>query len=263
MFERMNEVLKNQPDWLEVALPPGTYDALKKSLARLGTTPEQAVTVFAQRVIGLSDDRPNGAVQEITNSVIRDLMTQSLIVPTGSFYRVELPDYAKPAFVTVSKSYFGTLDDFSAFFTAYNMDDKSDLREVHMTEVPVLATRSSHADDFQIEHLNIHGWPHYMSGTAMESVHVWLKYNNRYYRCIRARLTNLHYDTEPDGEPMLYTGMSWGFPAIIEYSAPYTYNRLYETEKIFDTWEEAEADIRAFNGEVVLTEFFNDIFGDG
>lgn len=263
MFERWNEMLKNQPDWLEVPLPPGTYDSMKVSLAGLGVTPEQAVAVFAERVIASSDEHPVRAVQEIANSAIRDLMTQSLIEPTGNFYRVGLPDYAKPAFVTVNKSYFGTLDDLSAFFTAYNMDDKSDLREVHMTEVPVLATRSFHTECFQIEHLNIHGWPHYMSGTKMESIHVWLKYANRYYRCIRARLTNLRYDTEPDGEPILYNGTSWGFPAIIEYSDPYTYNRLYETERIFDTWEEAEADIRAFNGEAVLTEFFNDIFGDG
>lgn len=93
--------------------------------------------------------------------------------------------------------------------------------------------------------------------------HVWLKRDNRYYRCVRARLTDLHYDTEPDGQPKRYTGTTWGFPAIIDYSEPYTYNRLYETERIFNIWEEAEADIRAFSDDAILTEFFNDIFGDG
>ena len=93
--------------------------------------------------------------------------------------------------------------------------------------------------------------------------HVWLKHDNRYYRCVRARLTDLHYDTEPDGQPKRYTGTTWGFPSIIDYSEPYTYNRLYETERIFNTWEEAEADIRAFSDDAILTEFFNDIFGDG
>lgn len=263
MFERWNEMLKNQPDWLEVAMPPGTYEAMKASLVRLGITPEQAVAVFAERLIASSAEQPVRAVQEIANSAIRDLMTQSLIEPTGNFYHVELPDYANPAFVTATKSYFGTLDDLSAFFTAYNMDDKSDLRELHLTEVPVLATRNAHTDNFLIEHLNIHNCAYYMSGTGMESVHVWLKHDNRYYRCVRARLTDLHYDTEPDGQPKRYTGTTWGFPAIIDYSEPYTYNRLYETERIFNTWEEAEADIRAFSSDAVLTEFFNDIFGDG
>lgn len=263
MFERMNEILSNQPDWLEVALPPGTYDAMKESLARLGTTPEQAVKVFAKSVIALSGDQRSWVLQELSIAAISRLMTQSMIVPTMSFYHVALPDYANPAFVTARKSYFGTLDDLAGFFTAYNMDDKSDLHEIALTEVPVLAARTAYTDDFQIEHLNIHDCPYYMSGTGMESVHVWLKHDNRYYRCVRACLSNLHYDTAPEGEPKLYTGMSWGFPSIIEYVEPYTYNRLYETEKIFDTWEEAEADIRAFKGEVVLTEFFSDIFGDG
>ena len=132
-----------------------------------------------------------------------------------------------------------------------------------MTPVPIMGTRSARNRDYQVAHQNIYGFPYYMSSRMVESVHVWLKYDNRYYRCIRARMDRLHYSDELDDSLKPLHGIFWGFPHIIEYAEPYTYNRLFEKEKVFDTWEEAERDMKAFTCEIVLTEVFNDIFGDG
>ena len=97
----------------------------------------------------------------------------------------------------------------------------------------------------------------------VESVHVWLKYEKRYYRCIRARMKDLHYETDDNIGPKPISSPFWGYPHIIEYAKPYTYNRLYEVEKIFDTWSEAEKDMKSFTWEIILTGFFSDIFGNG
>lgn len=265
MFEEWNEALKNQPDWLEVSLPPGTEQRLENRLKSLNVTKEQAVQTFVQRILAtVRDDDPKPSVTQIADSTICDLMTQLLIEPTDPFYRVELPDYACPAFVTWTHDLFGTLMDIDAFLAAHTEEQRKNLGQLQLTAVPVMATRTAHNWDYEVEHLNVYGWPYIMHSKMVESVHVWVKYGDRYYRCIRARMDSLAYSTpeiHDDTHPL--EGHSWGYPHIIEYVKPYTFNRLYEVEAIFETWEEAEKDIKAFDGQINLTEVFNDILGDG
>ena len=76
MFEQWDEALKHQPDWLEVALPPGTEQLLVDRLSSIGVTKEQAVQAFVQRILATGkDDVPKLTVSEIIDSSICDLMT--------------------------------------------------------------------------------------------------------------------------------------------------------------------------------------------
>ena len=264
MFERMQELLKDQPDWLEVPMPTGMYEDLKQALVQFGASPEQAVNLFAQRIIAVAaKDRPKPTQHTIAKLTIQDMLPQMMIEPEGHFFHINLPNYAAPAFVTLQKDYFGSLEDIDAFMSLLDENEQQQVGSVQLTPVPIMGTRSAQNRDYQVAHQNIYGFPYYMSSRMVESVHVWLKYDNRYYRCIRARMDRLHYSDELDDSLKPLHGISWGFPHIIEYAEPYTYNRLYEKEKVFDTWEEAERDMKAFTCEIVLTEVFNDIFGDG
>jgi len=265
LFEAWSEQLEHQPDWLEVPLPTGVEERFAERLRLLGLTKEQAIQHYVLRVLDtVKDDLPKPSVSEIADLAIRDLMTQLLIEPTGPFYRVEIPDYACPAFITWTQDLFGTLEDINAFLAAHTEEQRKNLGDLRLTAVPIMGTRSARNSDYKVEHLNVYGWPYIMHSKMVESVHVWLKYGDRYYRCIRARMEALCYST-PDLDDGLHPlkDHSWGYPHIIDYCSPYTFNRLYEVEKIFDTWEEAEKDMKSFTWEINLTEVFNDILGDG
>lgn len=51
MFERVEEMLKNQPDWLEVSFPAGTLDAVNERLSSIGATAEQVVRNYVMRLL--------------------------------------------------------------------------------------------------------------------------------------------------------------------------------------------------------------------
>ena len=59
----------------------------------------------------------------------------------------------------------------------------------------------------------------------------------------------------------------WGYPHLIEYKADekLLVNTLAETEKYFDTLEEAQADHERFINapDPIFTEFCKDILADG
>lgn len=266
MFDPWNEVLKHQPDWLDVPLPNGSLEQFQERIRDFGLSPEQAVQAFVRRVIATAKENHSSceAVPQIADLVIIDSMTQLLIEPTGPFFRVELPDYACPAFVTLTKNFFGTLEDINAFLAAHSEEQRTNLGDLKLTAVPIMGTRTAKNSDYKVEHLNVYGWPYIMHSKMVESVHVWLKYDDRYYRCVRARMEALAYSTpEIDDGIHPLEGHSWGYPHLIEYVKPYTFNRLYEVEKSFDTWDEAEKDMKSFVWEIDLTEVFNDILGDG
>ena len=173
MFDQWDEALKHQPDWLEVSLPPGTEQQLEDRLKSIGVTKEQAVQAFVQRILAsIKEDEPKPIVSEIIDSSICDLMTQLLIEPTDPFYRVELPDYACPSFITRTQDLFGTLKDIDAFLAAHTEEQRKNLGQLQLTAVPVMATRTAHNWDYEVEHLNVYGWPYIMHSKMVESVHV-------------------------------------------------------------------------------------------
>lgn len=193
-------------------------------------------------------------------------LTQVRNEPAEPFYHVELPDLAKPAFITWTKSYFGTGDDLSRFLSLHAAKERNELyTSLKLTPVHVLKTARALFCDYAARHLNTYGFPHIMNGKTVESVHVWLKHEDRYYRVVCARILDLTLTLEDEDLPPLTLQDSWGLPHIIGYDEPYIFNRLYEVEKIFRTMQEVEDDMKRFELEpdIILTEFFNDILGDG
>ena len=65
MFERMQELLKDQPDWLEVPMPTGMYEDLKQALVQFGASPEQAVNLCVVVVVGFLAMNANGSIEGI------------------------------------------------------------------------------------------------------------------------------------------------------------------------------------------------------
>lgn len=82
MFERMQKLIKDQPDWLEVPMPTGMYEELKQALVQFGASPEQAVNLFAKRIIAVAaKDRPKPTLHTISNMTIQDMLPQMMIEP--------------------------------------------------------------------------------------------------------------------------------------------------------------------------------------
>jgi len=97
----------------------------------------------------------------------------------------------------------------------------------------------------------------------IESIHLWIQSGERFYRCMKARLSKPSYyckDTDTSHE---LGGVLWGHPGILEVEQGVISNRLYVVEKIFKTCEEMQADILTFDERPILTELLDEIFGDG
>jgi len=263
MFERMEAFLKNAPDWLEVEFPPGTIEGVKTKLKDSGLTPEEAVRHFIESIqmrIRAKEEPVDTNV--ICDHAIDDVLSKHLKEPIDSFYSIMLPDYSLPGFVSGNKYYFGTFAEITGVLGRLEDESRRNLGEIMLTPVPIMASRTVHKGEYSVEHLNTYRWPHQMSCESLDSIHVWIKHGDKYLRCMRGCLKKLCYESAFNEDP-LPIEHSWGFPNMMVFLEDYTFIRLYVTEKSFDSWEEAEQDIRSFDGDVVLTEFFNDIFGDG
>lgn len=205
-------------------------------------------------------------------------------------YRLLLDDYSAASFTSMSKEYFGTLDEIAEFMSAL-ADDKDDCENqkellgaytkfcngekdithnVAYREVPflvrakTLCSSKTEVFDYSWEHLNTWHFPYYMKCDRAESTHIWLSCRGEYYRCIQTSFTNLCYsDLGDEYNPM--GSMIWGFPQQIAGRNGNLRNRLFVVEKRFKNKFEAMRDYASFeaNKDVCFAEILNDIFGDG
>lgn len=179
-------------------------------------------------------------------------------------YRVELEDFSRPPFSSGTKPYFGTCHDihnFNAFLASvpgFKLDGP-----LLRTRMEILGIRTSTNSNFQHQHLNVWGWPYEIHCDLVESIHVWLRHKNSFYRCLKSRLVGASYYCDASDSLHPLGTMIWGHPGVLEYSNSTLYNRLFEIENIFSSEEELRDDMSAFDGKPVLAEFLNDIFGDG
>lgn len=206
------------------------------------------------------------------------------------YYRLELDDYAKPGFVSFSKYYFGTLNEirmwlsaieaeedrsknFQSLFEAYEafLGGQTDVTHfVAYNNVPflrratVLYQEELELHDYQWEHTNIWGFPYYMRCKSVNTTHLWLRCDRKYYRYVYARFLNLEYAVK-SGFWHELDGGYWGFPEVLTVRDGITRNRLAERESCFDSLTKLTSDWEAFKANPMpdFTEFCNDIFGDG
>lgn len=205
------------------------------------------------------------------------------------YYRLELDDYSAVSFCNFGKYYFGTLEEIGAFinmldkeyedthrelvsaFRAYEGGQTDVAHHVAFQKVPLLTpARLVHTEKVVLKN---HAWDHTntwqrvykMRCTKVETEHLWLECEGRYFRVMKATFTKLRYESILGGWRQLSNNMLWGFPCILREDTGHFWNTLAEPEKGFQTMEELDQDWEEFkkNPDPQFTEFCNDIFGDG
>lgn len=207
-----------------------------------------------------------------------------------TYYQLELDDVATPSFVSFGKFYWGTMDELRGFinalrkaeyvkgrcnslieaFEAYEKGQTDITHNVAFREVPLLRSavilheEKSIIKEHSWTHLNIWNYPQELRCRQVETRHLWVQCENRFFRVVYAYFTELEHLGITDqwrkvGE------MLWGYPEILDYQPPYIYNRLAEPELAFDSIEALQADWQAFRKlpNPIFDEFCNDIFADG
>ena len=196
-------------------------------------------------------------------------------------YHIELDDCSTPAYVTLGKDYYGTMNDVEEFISKFKPGERQDLIEAFreykqgnsdveipvgfwkskmLEEVKVYGKKQISYGEYEWKHINIWGFPYYMKCDAMQTSHYWIKDGKKLCRIIKAKFTNLQYKNAID--EYMKIGLIWGLPHIVEFG---TYNTLMEVEKRFDTVKELRENMSSFNSisDIDFTSFCNDIFGDG
>jgi len=171
----------------------------------------------------------------------------------AQYYRINLEDYACPGFVSFSKAYYGTLVQFQAFVEALASDERCCKDYGHLIEmfheytseeklldsepllspVELIKTETSKIDKLSWQHMNIWDCPYMMACDHVETVHVWLKDEDGYFRCLLARFDSLTCN----GKAL--SNRFWGFPHVIAQEDNITFNRLAVMEKRLTRWMSA------------------------
>lgn len=176
-----------------------------------------------------------------------------------AFERIQLPDYAAPSFVDLTKYYYGTkkaIDDFLATASEYD--------RLPGDRVPanVLGERSTTGSEGQCTHINIYGFPYTFRWDALKAHHLWIECDCTYCRCVRLRFSNLQY-SDNIYRVFIPVTSSWGLPGIVRFSNGSVENNLYEIEKQLSSKKEIIQDMECFDDGLLLDAFFDDVLGDG
>ena len=209
----------------------------------------------------------------------------------NNYFRLELDDYAMPAFTSFGKYYFGTQEEISAFiraveqreetrgkppsqlvsgFHAYIAGDRTAKHNVAYRDVPLLTPATLLQEEtitqtaLQWTHFNIWQWPIEMRCSQVQSKHLWIECEGDYYRSLTAIFTNLQWEGAA-GEWHNADGGFWGYPEMLLVEPPVTASRLAVPEKVFNSVEELESDWQSFvsKADPDYAQFCNEIFGDG
>lgn len=201
----------------------------------------------------------------------------------NKLYAFILPDYATVSFVSSSKLYFGTLDDFQKLLVSEdNKPYKEPFERLKGGEkniyIDVLYCKERFGEQAQIieekffelkdgvyNHINIYSFPYDVAYNKMLLTKYLIKFKRSYYIAYRVKI----YSPRLEKDEMFLSGRFWGFPEMIrvikqsEKKEDFMLeNSLLEISKIYKQKEKA---VEAFNNdsELDLRNFFNDIFGDG
>ncbi len=205
------------------------------------------------------------------------------------FFRLELTDYATPGFCSLTKPYYGSLNDVISFIeriNSFNLDcDPDELqmalskymagnkRVKHHTvssnvnflnKVELLEKRLYSLYNLNWQHINIWNCPYNLRASGVEVEEVLIKDKEKYSRCAKLKVYDLKLQSplSSDSWSELIDGF-WGFPAMIYYDkkTETVNSSLYYRQKVFEDFNEAENDF--INNGIVFDGFCDDIFGDG
>lgn len=195
---------------------------------------------------------------------------------------VDLWDYNIPAYCSVSEKYFGEPDNIRALAMKAKDTELLALLEkyVHgeklvrldeeyeqvpfLTPCDVVYQESLIAPLTNFDYKNTWDCFYYLRFDEAKIKQAVVELNGRFYRIVTGSIKNLADFSDPEWQ--LLGWMKWGQPGLIQTIRKdedlfLTY-RLYMTEKIYDTREEAIADCRSID-KINWAVFAADIFGDG
>lgn len=202
------------------------------------------------------------------------------------YYALQLWDASVPGFCSLDKMYIGTEDDIKAVAKMMAAKERypdtvkaiSDYFEgkteathsIAFQEIPILkpvllkAQRSFTMGKKEWEHLNTWQWPYNMRFDGAELSQIIIKYEKQYYRCLRAKIKNLQYESV-NGRYDRLDSHFWGNGFVFEIKhdgVDFTIeNLLYVGEIAYAKFKDAKADFESDN--IKFEGICDEIFGDG
>ena len=206
------------------------------------------------------------------------------------FYGVRLNNYFSPSFCSSHKMYFGTLNDIKAFIESMESDEQSFeirnaferylsretnakrevayVQEKFIEDVELIAEYDVMLGRAAWKFLNVWHYTQYMEFDSSVIKTALIKYEDRYFRVIKASARGLRTSPEVNRPKEQWIELSygfWGHPGILSSVADgekyIVYSNLYMKEKEYATKEEALAKFRT--DEVCLDCLCEDVFGNG
>ena len=206
------------------------------------------------------------------------------------FYGVRLNNYFSPSFCSSHKVYFGTLNDIKTFiesmgsieqscmirnaFKRYLSGETDATHEVAyiqqklIEDVELIAEGKVKLGATAWEFLNVWYRPQYMEFDSAVVKTALVKYEDRYFRVIKASVRGLRTSPEVNRPKEQWIELSdgfWGHPGLLSSAADgetyMVYSNLYMKEKEYISKEEALA--KFYTDEVCLDCLCEDVFGNG
>ena len=206
------------------------------------------------------------------------------------FYGVRLNNYFSPSFCSSHKMYFGTLNDIKAFIESMESDEQSFeirnaferylsretnakrevayVQEKFIEDVELIAEYDVMLGRAAWKFLNVWHYTQYMEFDSSVIKTALIKYEDRYFRVIKASARGLRTSPEVNRPKEQWIELSygfWGHPGILRSVADgetyIVYSNLYMKEKEYATKEESLA--KFHTDEVCLDCLCEDIFGNG
>ena len=206
------------------------------------------------------------------------------------FYGVRLNNYFSPSFCLNHKMYFGTLNNIREFIRSMGRSEQSYMIRMAFKRYMSGETDATHSvayiqqkliEDVELiaegkvklgptagEFLNVWYRPQYMKFDSALVKTALIKYEDRYFRAIKASVRGLRTSPEVNRPKEQWIELSygfWGHPGILSSSQEgntyIVYSNLYMKEKEYVTKEEA---LEKFHtDEICLNCFCEDVFGNG
>lgn len=206
------------------------------------------------------------------------------------YYVFQLDDPACPGFCSFNKIYVGT--EATLNVVANNLEKeqhypetvaalrsyfKGNTKATHniaysemkiLTPIKIASEHKTAFDKKRWTHINIWGFPYEMKCDAGMIHQIVFKYENKYYRCIRAWLKNLCYESV-GGEWHQLTGGFWGNASILDVAhasdtADFTFNNLlYVTEETYKGDLHTAIDDMLKEDKISMKGICDEIFADG
>lgn len=203
-------------------------------------------------------------------------------------YILHLEDAAVPSFISASKPYIGAENDLQLIAHRFEEENSytktaEGIREYFSGNHAVMHSVAYHdypvlepvrmldysyliQDAFQWDHMNAWGFPYHMGCSKAVYNQIVFMYNKKYYRCVRAVLTDLYY-LGVNGEKRFLDSEFWGNRCnLLVQPAPQggfdVRNVLYVVENACDSKIEASNQLHSVE-HIDLSGICEDIFADG